>query len=85
MHAGIRVTPPFSSFLSGGGSMSRMYIKYSVGTFWPKNEAAKGSFHATVTSLLLELLLWGSEVTWESLTYYIKELKYILEQLFRFI
>ena len=56
--AGIIVIPS-SSFLSNGGSISKTYIKCSVGTCCPKNKAALGSFQAIVTSLRRELLELG--------------------------
>ena len=67
VQAGIIVTPS-SSFLSNGGSISRTYIKCSVGTCLPINTAASGSFQDMVTSLLLELEALGCEEICESLT-----------------
>ena len=54
-----------------GENLPRDHLMYlcSFGTFSLRNEAAKGSFQATVTSRLLELFLWGSDVIWESLTW----------------
>ena len=67
LHAGIIVISS-SGCLSIGGSISKIYIKCSVGTCWPMKEAARGSFQEIVTSFLFRLLLDWNDVIFESLT-----------------